>query len=203
MSSARALSRTGRELLARHFAGQAGTVRLLAGLVLLGTVCSQHPSPAFSRVLRLDVLNVVFPNWRFFAPNPAQHDLQFYCRTLDEAGRTSEWFPVEVIQGRTPRQILWFPERRAEKAVFDLATEVLRHLDKGLSRAGTLPGYRMLRAYFEAGIARSGAAAVKGFQFTLVRNAGYDDAEEPEILFVSPYTPMRGRVAAAAEGGRA
>ncbi|MFF8958057.1 hypothetical protein [Streptomyces sp. NPDC014894] len=197
------ISRPARQLLARHFGGTDGTFRLLAGLALVGTVCTQHPLPTFSRVVKLDVFSTLFPNWRFFAPTPAQHDLQFYCRTLNEAGETSDWSPVEVIAGRRAHQIVWFPERRAEKAVFDLGTEVMRHLDKGFQTARGLPGYRMLTAYFRAGIERSGAPGVKGFQFTLVRNAGYDDSEEPEIIFVSPYTPMRTTSAPAAESEHA
>ncbi|MFI1866519.1 hypothetical protein [Streptomyces jumonjinensis] len=193
------LAKPAREVLSRHLGGTGGAVRLLAGLALLGTVCSQHPHPSFTRVIRLDPFSTLFPNWRFFAPTPAQHDLQFYYRTLDEAGETSEWAPVEVIAGRKAHQILWFPERRTEKAVFDLGTEVMRHLDKGFQTARGLPGYRILCAYFRAGIERSGATGVKGFQFTLVRNAGYDDTEEPEIIFVSPYTPMRTPSAPAAE----
>ncbi|MFD3658162.1 hypothetical protein [Streptomyces sp. NPDC058620] len=189
--------------LARHFGGTDGTVRLLAGLALVGTLCSQHPQPSFSRLVRLDVFSTLFPNWRFFAPTPAQHDLQFYCRTLDESGETSEWVPVEVIAGRRAHQIVWFPGRRAEKAVFDLGAEVMRHLDKGFATARALPGYRILCAHFRAGIERSGATGVKGFQFTLVRNAGYDDTEEPEIIFVSPYTPMRTTSAPAAESEKA
>lgn len=177
-------------LLARHFGGADGNVRLLAGLLLVGTLVSQHPLPSFSRLARFDVFSTLFPNWRFFAPTPAQHDLQFYCRTLNEAGETSDWTPVEVIAGRRAHQIVWFPSRRAEKAVFDLGTEVMRHLDKGFTTARGMPGYRILSAWFRAGIERSGATGIKGFQFTLARNAGYDDSEEPEIIFVSPYTPM-------------
>ncbi|MET9109658.1 hypothetical protein [Streptomyces zhihengii] len=192
-----------RRLLTRHFGGTDGNVRLLAGLLLVGTLCTQHPLPPFSRLARLDVFSNLFPNWRFFAPTPAQHDLQFYCRTLDEAGETSDWAPVEVIAGRRAHQIVWFPTRRSEKAVFDLGTEVMRHLDKGFTTARALPGYRILSAYFRDGIERSGATGIKGFQFTLARNAGYDESEEPEIIFVSPYTPMRTPSAAAAESEQA
>ncbi|MFI6818283.1 hypothetical protein ACIBG7_38215 [Nonomuraea sp. NPDC050328] len=181
-----------RDLLARHFGGPAGTARLVAGLALLGTACSQHPHEAFSRVIRFDRFAALFPNWRFFAPTPAQHDFQFYYRTLDVAGQTSEWRPVELIVGRRPHQILWFPERRAEKAVFDLGAEILRYLDRAFGTARTQPAFRLLTGYIRSEIERSGPPGVKGFQFTLVRNAGYDDGEEPEILFVSPYTPAGG-----------
>jgi hypothetical protein len=176
---------------ARLFTGPGGAARVAAGLVLLGTVCSQHPNHAFGRVMRLDTFSAVLPNWRFFAPNPAQHDFHFYYRTLDRAGATSPWRPVDVIAGRRPHQILWFPGRRPEKAVFDLGGELLQSLDEGFAAARERPGYRLLCAFLRAEIERAGAQDVKGFQFTLVRAAGHDESEEPRVLLVSPYTPMR------------
>ncbi|MFI7276880.1 hypothetical protein ACL02R_28075 [Streptomyces sp. MS19] len=196
MNAATALH-TARSSLARQFTGPGGAARVAAALVLLGTVCSQHPNQAFNRVAKLDSFSALFPNWRFFAPNPAQHDYQFHYRTLDTAGETSPWRPVDVIAGRKPYQIAWFPGRRPEKAVFDLGTEVLHFLDKGFAAATRTPAYRILCDFLRTEIGREGLPDVKGFQFTLLRTAGYDDAEEPEIVFVSPYTPMRPVTAAA------
>ncbi|MYU26019.1 hypothetical protein [Streptomyces sp. SID8352] len=198
MSTPRLPRATG-SLLTRAFGGTDGKVRLVAGLTFLGVVCSQHPNPVFDRVQRLDPLSSVFPNWRFFAPTPAQHDFQFYYRTLDEAGETSDWTALEVIQGRRARQFLWFPERRSEKAVYDLGSEILRVLDRGFEVAVTLPSFRILRRFFREEIGRSGTPDVKGFQFALIRSSGYDEAEEPEIIFLSPYTPMRETAAPARE----
>lgn len=181
-------------------AGADGVVLLAAAALLVGTMCSQHPHPSFNRVRRMDPLSTLFPNWCFFAPTPAQHDFQFYYRTLSEAEETSEWIPLEVIAGRRLRQIAWYPERRAEKAIFDLGTEVLRHLDKGFGPAGTLPSYRLLCSHLGDVIAASGGAPAKGFQFSLTRNAGYDTSEEPEVLFVSPYTPLSRTPAPGVEG---
>ncbi|MET9976073.1 hypothetical protein ACFYOI_32350 [Streptomyces microflavus] len=190
MSAPRLPAATG-SLLTRAFGGTDGKVRLAAGIVFLGAICCQHPHPSFDRVQRLDPLSSVFPNWRFFAPTPAQHDFQFYYRTLDVAGETSDWSALEVIQGRRARQFVWFPERRAEKAVYDLGSEILRVLDRGFEVAVTLPSFRILRNFFREEIERSGTPDVKGFQFALVQDSGYDKAEEPEIIFLSPYTPMR------------
>ncbi|MGW3294120.1 hypothetical protein ACWC9S_09140 [Streptomyces xiamenensis] len=169
-----------------------GAVRVAVGLMLLGTLASQHPHMSFHRVMRKDRFSSAFPNWRFFAPNPAQHDFEFFYRTLDEAGETSSWQPVDVIQGRHPRQILWFPGRRPEKAVFDVGSEIMMALDKGFDVVTRQPAYRLLSAFFRDRIERSARAdTVKGFQFTMVRVAGYDETEEPDIVFVSPYNPLR------------
>ncbi|MET2718251.1 hypothetical protein [Streptomyces harbinensis] len=172
------------------FTGPGAPARITAGLLLLGTLAAQHPNLSFHRVPRKDRLNAAFPNWRFFAPHPAQHDFEICYRTLNEAGETSPWQPVEVIQGRRPGQIVWFPGRRPEKAVFDVGSEILQSLDKGFGVVTRQPAYRLLSAHLARHIAERGAGDVKGFQFTMVRVAGYDESEEPEIVFVSPYNPL-------------
>jgi hypothetical protein len=48
----------------------------------------------------------------------------------------------------------------------------------------------MLVRFLRQRIREDGAAeGVKGFQFTLVRATGYEETD-PEVVFVSPYTPM-------------
>ncbi|WP_174856197.1 hypothetical protein [Streptomyces otsuchiensis] len=183
-------ARTAGQVLRRTLTGPGAPARIGAALLVAGTLCSQHPSVAFARVSRKDFCGGLLPNWRFFAPNPAQHDYHFLYRTLNESGETSDWQPLEVIVGRKPHQVLWFPGRRPEKAVFDIGSDLLPSLDKGFEVLVHLPSYRMLVAYFRAEIRASGNQDVKGFQFTLARAAGYDESEEPEIIFVSPYTPM-------------
>ncbi|GAB3108902.1 hypothetical protein GCM10027160_07420 [Streptomyces calidiresistens] len=192
----------------RVVTGPGAAARIGAALVLVGTLSAQHPNPSFGRIARRDTFSAFLPNWRFFAPNPAQHDYHFFYRTLNTAGETSGWRPVEVIAGRRLHQILWFPGRRPEKAIFDIGTELLITLDKGFDALTRLPAYRMLVGFLRDEIARGEERgsrdgnpehAVKGFQFTLARAAGYDDSEEPEVIFVSPYTPMRPGAPAAAE----
>lgn len=165
--------------------------RWAAAALLVGTVAAQHPNPGFSRAQRIDLFSLLYPNWRFFAPTPAQHDYHFFYRTLNQQGETSDWKQVEVIVGRKPQQIAWFPGRRPEKAVFDICSELVSALDKGFEELVTLPAYRMLRAHLRRRIAaETDATEVKGFQFTLARATGYDETHDPDILFVSPYTPM-------------
>ena len=184
------IARSAGDVLRRNLTGPGAVARAIGALVVVGTLCSQHPNHAFGRIARKDTFSGLFPNWRFFAPNPAQHDYHFFYRTLDEARETSAWQPVDVIEGRRLRQALWFPGRRPEKAVFDIGSELISHLDKGFAVVTRLPAYRMLVGYLRREIRETGTADVKGFQFTLVRAGGYDESEEPEVVFVSPYTPM-------------
>jgi hypothetical protein len=192
-SLARTLARTAhgtRSVLSRAFTGPGGVTRAAAAAVLLGTLAAQHPNPLFNRAQKIDIFSVLFPNWRFFAPTPAQHDYHILYRTLDHEGATSSWKMVDVIVGRKLPQIFWFPGRRPEKAIFDIVTELITQLDKGFGALKKLPSYRMLCAFLRHRIHEEGKAAqVKGFQFTLVRATGYEESD-PEVIFVSPYTAM-------------
>ncbi|WP_181446672.1 hypothetical protein [Streptomyces sp. NTH33] len=178
-------------LLARALTGPGALTRVATAALLFGTLAAQHPNPGFHRVQRLDIFSALFPNWRFFAPTPAQHDYHFFYRTLDHSGETSKWKLVDVISGRKFRQIVWFPGRRPEKAVFDICSELITALDKGFDAIVPLPAYRILANYLRHEIGQTpGSATIKGFQFTLTRATGYDNSNEPDIIFVSPYTPM-------------
>jgi hypothetical protein len=181
---------SGTSPLKKAMSGDAVLARIACAAVLVGTVAAQHPNPAFNRTARMDIFSALFPNWRFFAPTPAQHDYHFFYRALNEKGETSKWYLVKVIAGRKPGQIAWFPGRRPEKAIFDICSELITALDKGFEELVTLPSYRMLREYLRGLIRREGHEGVKGFQFCLTRATGYDESNEPDIICVSPYTPM-------------
>ncbi|WP_438388868.1 hypothetical protein [Actinopolyspora saharensis] len=180
-----------RSIFERAFTGAGGLTRMGGALLLLGTVASQHPNPSFDRIKNKDVLSSLFPNWRFFAPEPAQHDYHIIYRTLDEENEVSQWNLVDVVTGRKFRQIAWFPDRRTEKAVFDIATELITNLEKGLEVIRTYPSYCLLQEFVRKRIDRSSPENVKGFQFGLIKHTGYDESTEPEAIFVSPYTPMK------------
>lgn len=192
-SLAGTLARTakgGQSAFSRAFTGPGGLTRAAAAAVLLGTLSAQHPNPLFNRAQKIDIFSALFPNWRFFAPTPAQHDYHILYRTLNEDGETSSWRMVDVIVGRKLPQIFWFPGRRPEKAIFDIVTELITQLDKGFSAMMKLPSYRMLCAFLRHRIQENGEGeGVKGFQFTLVRATGFEE-NDPEVIFVSPYTPM-------------
>ncbi|MFD7833845.1 hypothetical protein [Streptomyces sp. NPDC059761] len=180
------------------FTGEGAGWRIAGAAMLLGTLAIQHPNPTFNRMQLKDTFSML-PNWRFFAPTPAMHDYHFVYRTLAADGSTSPWQGVDVIEGRKPWQIAWFPTRRPEKAVFDICSEILHVIDKGFPVVVRTAGYRTLTEYLRATILDRGeeAAGIRGFQFALARATGYDTAQSPEMVFVSPYTPLHARAAAA------
>lgn len=182
--------------LARRLLTGPGSATRIAGTVLLAaTIAGQHPSKIFNRLQLKDTMSVL-PNWRFFAPTPAMHDYHLLYRTLSSDGETSRWKSVEVITGRKLTQIVWFPTRRPEKALFDVCSDILYFIDKGFPVVTRTPGYRVMLAYLRRRMREDGVGDAEGFQFTLVRAAGYDTSEPPETIFVSPYTPMKPSAAA-------
>ncbi|MFE2945151.1 hypothetical protein ACFXKG_39910 [Streptomyces sp. NPDC059255] len=160
--------------------------------MLLATVAAQHPHPAFDRSRARDLFSLI-PNWKFFAPNPAVHDFHYVYRTLEPGGGTSDWREIELIEPRRMSQAFWFATRRSEKAVFDICTAILQMAVKGgPGDVQNSSSYEVLVQFIRKTILDTPGtgAGVQGFQFAVVRAAGHDETEDPETLFVSPYTPM-------------
>lgn len=155
---------------------------------LVVTALSQHPDRSFDRLRRLDKTGtgVMIPNWRFFAPNPAVQDQHFLYRLANE-DRTehTEWRAVYEIEPRRAIHSIWFPARRMEKGIFDVASTLLGN------RAAAVP--TEIRAA-EAAVSlvnefvRTRITPEPGFpyfQVLLVRYSGYDHSEQPlyDMLF--------------------
>ena len=100
---------------------------------------------------------------------------------------------IDMIEPRRMYQAFWFATRRPEKSVFDLCTAILQQATKsGATEVQKTSSYRVLAEFIRKTVReRQGAEHVKGFQFAVVRAAGHDTSEDPEPLFISPYTPMR------------
>jgi hypothetical protein len=180
-----------REIGRDLFTGPGAGWRIAGAVMLVGTIATQHPNQLFNRLQLKDTFSVL-PNWRFFAPTPAMHDYHFLYRTRDTDGQTSAWKGVDVIAGRKMRQIAWFPTRRPEKAIFDICSEILHVIDKGFPVIVRTSAYRTLTEYLRATIhEQEDARRITGFQFALARATGYDTGHDPEVVFVSPYTPLR------------
>lgn len=164
---------------------------------LVATALSQHPNRSFDRLRSLDRTGVAIPNWRFFAPEPASHDFRILHRYLRHDGSQTEWFESNVISPRMWRQSFFFPERRRDKAMFDVCNEVLGHLrTPGLDITIT-PGYRLLRDFVAVRLAEQHTGPdPQGFQFLIVTDSGHDTDDEPTYLFASGFEKWAGRVAA-------
>ncbi len=176
----------------------ASAARVVAGRVVSGllaawfiaTLLSQHPDRSYDKARRFDRsgTGIVIPNWRFFAPTPAVEDQHFLYRLANE-DRTehTEWreaFPI------TPRKLVhafWFPGRRIEKAVFDVASTLLHNggAMTPLHQEAKESAYRLVNSFVRHRITPE--PGYPWFQVLLVRYSGYDHSEDPKYDMVFDY----------------
>lgn len=155
----------------------------------VATVAGQHPQRAFDRVRGRDKLGVLIPDWRFFAPEPGQHDLTMMHRVRGADGVNTQWLETKPIVARRWSHAVWMPGRRHDKAMFDVANELCALVAMPIGDPTSTPAYRLLRGFAERSV-RADHPAARGFQFMIVRSGGYDESVEPEFLFLSPYTKL-------------
>lgn len=158
---------------------------------LVGTLLGQHPNNSFRRVNRVDPTGILLPNWRFFAPNPSTTDYHLLHRVLEADGTHSEWSEtLELSAARGWQHVLWYPDRRRGKAVFDICSVLVRHInDADVTRSSS---YHKLRDFVSsAAAARHEGPPPLGFQFMLVTHTGFDEEPDPVRIFASALEPWR------------
>ncbi|MFE3657199.1 hypothetical protein [Streptomyces sp. NPDC059165] len=155
------------------------------------TVLSQHPVRTFDRLRRYDRMNVLIPNWRFFAPNPAQHDCHLLYRTLSDTGEASLWKQASSITGRSWTHVVWDPARRREKGFLDLCNDFTNRTNKGLELTDSV-AYRLMSAFVLRHVRQSDPdwPHITGYQFLIVQSGGYEESEELQYRFTSPFVPV-------------
>jgi hypothetical protein len=158
----------------------------IAGWVVV-TATSQHPSRTFDRLRPYDRTGAAIPNWRFFAPEPAVHDYRVLHRVLDADGQQSPWTETNVIEERHWSQAFWYPNRRQQKAVSDVCSEMASLLNQMGDSIVHSVGYRLLRDHVNRLVTSAPGRPPQGFQFLIVSDAGYDESEEPRYVYASRF----------------
>ena len=159
---------------------------------VLATAASQHPHRMFDGLRRFDITGLLLPNWRFFAPEPAQHDFHVLHRVLTADGETTPWEETTPITPRAWAQVLFFADRRQEKGMFDVANELVVTMSKPSLDVKRTVAYELLRDRVEVKVLERHATGPRpqGFQFLLARHTGHDESGEPEYLLSSPFVPL-------------
>lgn len=167
---------------------QALTLGLELGLAawFLVSVLSQHPQRSFDKFRKFDKIGLVIPNWRFFAPEPAVHDFHVLYRTQDQTGDIGPWSEAFSVEERRLRHAVWFPGRRKEKAVFDVAIDLMSLLAADEQTRQQTPSYQLVSSAIRRSIRQNPeAAGAEYFQFMIVLYSGYDETGDPQYRFVS------------------
>ncbi|WP_070011781.1 hypothetical protein [Streptomyces abyssalis] len=163
----------------------------LAGWLVV-TLVNQHPHRVFDRLRSYDKVGLLIPNWRFFAPKPARHDFHLLYRTLSTADQQSPWKAASTIAARKWSQVVWFPGRRQEKAVFDICSELASAVGNPNIKITETPAYRLLRRFVLRRIEEADEdwPEVRGYQFLITQYSGHDHSEEPTYVFISSFVPV-------------
>jgi len=184
-------------LPSRVTAGSLGRGVLYAtlGTWFVATLVSQDPLRRTEGFLRkYDPSGLLIADWRFFAPVPGMDDNHLLYRDELADGSMTSWKEVEQDRDRKLSQMLFYPTRRSDKAITDavsslIQTAIAREDDMPVeSIQFALPYLALLnfithqRPHLES--------AVKT-EFTLATSAGFDDTEEPEMLFLSNRHALR------------
>ncbi len=168
------------------------TAGFAAWLVL--TAASQHPDRNFDRMREVDPTRTLIPDWRFFAPNPAQHDVHVLYRVVLPGGQTTQWALSSELARRSWSNFAWLPDRRRDKGLFDICVGLGRIIQNGGAGLTESAPYQLLRNFVAQAVGRSyaGQPTPLGFQFAIVRHTGYDEEPDLEYLMVSPYVELAG-----------
>jgi hypothetical protein len=156
----------------------------------VATAVSQHPDRSFERARELDRTGsgVMIPNWRFFAPNPAVEDQHFLYRLASADHREhTPWRAVFEIEPRRLMHAFWFPGRRQEKAIFDVASTLLenRAASVPVQREAGAAAQRLVKDFVRHRIEPEEGFPL--FQVLLVRYAGHDHSEAPIYDMIFDY----------------
>jgi hypothetical protein len=159
-----------------------GTTVLACWLILTAAV--QTGARRWRWLARLNMFPLI-PNWQFFAPHPGMHDYHVLYRDLLANGSVSCW--TELPQPR-PRSLLaaaWNPAKRHNKALFDLATVLLRTATEcdELVVKTSVPYISILNYISE--LPRS--HLVVGRQFILMATFAAQPPRPAELLFLSGF----------------
>ncbi|QCB94981.1 hypothetical protein [Cellulomonas shaoxiangyii] len=169
-----------------------GAVVTLLGSWFLASVVKQEPTRRLKALDKLDGWGIVLPEWRFFAPNPGVHDTHLLYRDQLADGSLTPWKECFPAEQRRVSQILWHPDRRAEKVVMDAIGEIIRVLDsKVLQKKEDLQvtiTYLVLLNYATHG--REHPPGARRTQFLIARSTGHEESDAPLLLFLSNLHPL-------------
>ncbi|NUR92449.1 MAG: hypothetical protein HOY71_50970 [Nonomuraea sp.] len=153
----------------------------------------QEPTRRTEWHRKLDPGGFLLPEWRFFAPHPGVHDNNVLYRDELPDGELTPWKEITTAVPRKILHIFWFPEHRADKVIFDLAGEVSNTILDGKLESPediqlSLPYLFLLNHVTHNHSHAPGAIRT---QFLIARSSGFDQSEEPLMIFYSNLHPIK------------
>lgn len=168
---------------------QLGRTGLYTTLVAWGTISAirqftREGPPLFQR---MDPYGLYIPNYHFFCPEPAQHDLNLMYRDRFADGDLGPWQEIVTTQRRMLRHILFYPRRRLDKGMMDVANEVIKfaRISGEAERISISRPYLSILNMVTYGVPHD--PRVTQVQFAIGHSAAYEPGVEPTVTFVSNF----------------
>lgn len=162
------------------------TLLIVVCLIWVGLTVATHVSTRIAeRVVEFDVFALV-PAWSFFAPHPLTLDPHLIYRDKAASGEFGAFREApNSISAHSRFRCIWNPDRRVSKSLFDALSELsgLAQCVKPHELKLSFP-YLMLANYV---MHLDGNSEAVSRQFAIVSSGGYDESEEPVLVFVSEF----------------
>ncbi|MFF4992354.1 hypothetical protein ACFY19_34620 [Streptosporangium saharense] len=158
----------------------------------VATAIKQEPTRSLALAKRIDPAGLLVPDWRFFAPNPGIHDIHLLFRDELEDGTPTQWTEISVWPTRRFIHMIWHPDRRLQKAIFDAGKEIditVSYLkaqeDFDARPIQNSPGYLALLNHVANACDHHPNAAKT--QFLIAQSDGTHEKEPPTLVFLSNF----------------
>jgi hypothetical protein len=126
----------------------------------------------------------LIPEWRFFAPNPGQHDYHLLYRDKLRDGSITDWTELTPTKERPWWGFVWNPGKRGNKALFDAVATLAKHMTAGdQSMELSIPFLTLLN--YVASVPRPSASEYT--QLLVLASHGSPSRKDPELFFLSGY----------------
>ncbi|PXA76675.1 MULTISPECIES: DUF5819 family protein [Auritidibacter] len=136
---------------------------------------------------KIDKTGLMVPDWRFFAPNPACHEIRLVYRSQLPNGDVTNWQELTYSQKRRFTHLIWAPHRRLEKGLFDATDELVRTHEstQDFQRVKLSTAYlTLLNTVTHKGEHPQDSVRT---QFMLMRATSYEPRVAPEPVLVSDF----------------
>jgi hypothetical protein len=140
--------------------------------------------PGVGKAIRRRDQFLLIPNWQFFAPTPARHDVHILYQDKYGDDTLTRWTEVVLPGQRSSFNLVWNPDKRARKALFDIEQQLIEHINAGDRGLEVSVPYLTLLNY----ISRLPRTTSPPFtRFTLMRARSYIPADDGQFLHVSRF----------------
>lgn len=154
---------------------------------LILTVFNQFSSKRWKIFILFDVFGLI-PKWTFFAPNPGITDYHILYRERWQNGLYSHWKEIKMNdRDKNYYSALWNPEKRKNKAIFDMVIGLVEHAsnypDEPKILSISLPYLLVLNLINSQDL----STYTEATQFMVMQTHGYFNDREPELVAISAF----------------